>query len=154
MNTSFFEQKEAEGFAKMEDLNNGFLHLQDFGRTPKMHEFDASGVTQTGERIAVEIKDRDITIDQYETLVIEPHKIAELYMTLLYDNFIPIYVNFTTDGYAVVFNIKNYGKPKISRISTMSKGYEARENSFRFNLDLSKAYIYKKEGEVWHRVKP
>lgn len=159
MDKEFFSQQEEIGFEKMYSLNE-YFQLSDFGRTPEKYDFDASGVTKTGSVVAIEIKNRlNYTLEDFKrfgSVVIEPHKLAEMYTAHIFDKYIPLYVNFTEDGYAIVFNLTDTKDIKYSTsqryASIQSKGYERTEKGGRFEIPMSYAKVYWKDCGEWKRV--
>ena len=58
----YFNEKEKEGFDKLNDFNINKLHLNGFGRTPEKHHTDASGYTSDNRYLNIEIKVRNQSI--------------------------------------------------------------------------------------------
>lgn len=164
MDKEFFEKNEENDFKYLESLNE-FLKLEELGQTPQKHHFDASGVTTTGDYIAMELKLREATYNKGEivgkkfkdtTLVIDAHKFSTMLLEYTVNNRIPLYINFLDNGEtAIVFNLaKLKNVPFSRRINTIySKGYQELETGYRFFLPLKEAFIYKKTNERWIREK-
>ena len=166
MNNDFFVGKENAGFELLEDLNQ-ILKIDNLTRTPKFCFCDASGTTK-GKTIIVEIKLRNAILItsgeslsvssstfQEETIMIESHKLASMAMSALYYGTEPLYVNFLQDGTAIVFNLKKLSaipeKKLVKQI--ISKGYERKESTDRFFLNIKDGWIYRKENGKWKVVK-
>lgn len=142
----YFEEKEEEDYKEFTKLNEDIFHLNNIGRTPKLHHTDASGLTKDGRVINIELKQRTFDMDTYKTLYIDDHKCCNLLMDYVVLKFIPIYINFMTDDTAIVFNLSRLSKrPKITKQRTYSKGKQAYEFNDKQELYIENAYIYKKD---------
>ena len=58
---------------------------------------------------------------------------------------IQLYVNFTNDNHAIVFNLHRIGNATKTEYDIPSKLYERTKTSNRYNLPMSNAWIYKKD---------
>lgn len=158
MNQEFAEEKEANGFAKLQDFNS-FLKLIELGQTPPKHWSDASGITTDGRYLNFELKIRNQTLDMENmivsginstnknvytanTIYIEMHKVGSLLLDYNILDFQPLYVNFLTNA-VVIFNLSKLNKVPhtiAKRIySTLFQGFEMAK---RVELPLEEAYIY------------
>lgn len=140
MNTKYAETHEADDFEMLKELNSIF-QIDELGRTPKGYDTDASGYTK-GRYVEIELKRRYINVDTYKTIIIEPYK-----MQYANDNkdTIQLYVNFTNDNHAIVFNLHRIGNATKTEYDIPSKLYERIKTSNRYNLPMSNAWIYKKD---------
>jgi hypothetical protein len=111
------------------ELKNRKLILQDDGRI--------SGCTSKG----------NVYID--ETLYIENHKITDLLLDRII-GFEPLYINFTLNGYTIVYNLAKLTKrpEKTIKKNIYSKGYEKMEDGRRQGLYLKDAAIFNKDGKL------
>lgn len=149
MNKKYAEQHEANDFELMIELNSLF-HLKDLGRMEDNHPTDASGFTQDGRYIEIELKRRYINVDTYKTIIIEPYKMK---YAREHKDIIQLYVNFTDDGYAIVFNLNDINNPVENMYDIPSKLYERVKASKRYELPIKDAWIYKKENNKYKRIK-
>lgn len=140
MNTKYAERHEADDFEMLKELNSVFK-IDELGRTPKGYDTDASGYTK-GRYVEIELKRRYINVDTYKTIIIEPYKMQ--YANENKDT-IQLYVNFTNDNHAIVFNLHRIGNAKITKYDIPSKLYERIKTSNRYKLPISNAWIYKKD---------
>lgn len=160
MNRNYAYNEEDKGFEQLTEFNN-VLKLIDLGRTPKDHTSDASGYTTDGRYLNIEIKRRnqiltpDLKISattrfnkEYtgDTIYIETHKVGDLLLDYVCFGYIPIYINFLSDGNVVVFNLSTLkSRPKKTVKKIYSELYQSFELSKRQELPLSEAFIYKKD---------
>lgn len=161
MNQEFAEEKEANGFAKLQDFNS-FLKLIELGQTPPKHWSDASGITTDGRYLNFELKIRNQTLDMQNmivsginstnknvytanTIYIEMHKLGSLLLDYTVLDYEPLYVNFLSNA-IVVYNLSKLHKVPntIARriYSTLFQGFEMAK---RVELPLEEAYIYIKD---------
>ena len=164
MDRDYAYGKEDEGFEKLEHFNKNFLKLENLTRTPKNYvTCDASGLTSIGESLNIEIKVRNqVLIDNNtvsglttynkpytaDTIFIEAHKSADLFLDYVVYKRAPIYINFLANDYVVVYNLfKMKKRPKVVTKKIYSKLYQQDEIQRRVELPLSEAFIYKREGD-------
>ena len=140
MNTKYAETHEADDFEMLKELNSVFK-IDELGRTPKGYDTDASGYTK-GRYVEIELKRRYINVDTYKTIIIEPYKMQ--YANENKDT-IQLYVNFTNDNHAIVFNLHRIGNATKTEYDIPSKLYERIKTSNRYNLPMYNAWIYKKD---------
>ena len=128
-------------------------NLKEFNRKEECNYVDATGLTTSNQVLNMELKKRNITINQFPTLDAEGHKLADLYIDYFCDNKIPLYINFLKDGYVVVFNItKLKRRHKAQKERNWSQGYKAFEMTQTQKLDVRDAYIYKKENDTYELI--
>lgn len=151
MDKEFFENSEQSCINKMEQfINKHNFNLSETGATPSKYDYDYSGVCKTLDRevtYAFELKDRNYSLDTFNkwgNIIIEAHKLSELYLHYVMYGIIPIYINFTSDGKVILFNLsKLKDKPKYKLYKGIkSKGYQRIEEGSRFELSMSDAKIF------------
>ncbi len=167
MNQDYALEKEKKDYYLMEEFNK-VLKLIELGQTPEKHTTDASGYTTDGRLINIELKQRNQTLsgltlvgissktgNQYtaNTIYIESHKIADLLLDYTIENKIPLYINFLNDGYVVLYNISTlkHRPTKVAK-KIWSELYQGFELAKRQELQLSDAWIYKKENNEFKLV--
>lgn len=149
MNEQYAVNNEIRDFELFKEFSPK-LKLKDLGRLEDKKEFDASGYTQDNRYVEIELKNRDITVNQYPSIMIEPYKFA--YARENKDR-IPLYVNFTRDGYVILFNLHKVGKLNERNFNIPSKLYERVKESKRYEIPIQKAWIYEKVGNKYKLVK-
>lgn len=146
MNTQYAKTHENNDFQLMMKLNSIFK-IKQLGKTPHKYITDASGYTQDGRYIELELKRRYINKDTYQTIIIEPYKMQYAKDN---ENIIILYVNFTNDEHAIVYNLHNIpNNIKKTEYNIPSKLYERTKPSNRYELPLTQAWIYKKENNTY-----
>lgn len=155
MNKEFFGKQETEGFKRLQKLNEDVFHLNNLERRIKKTDkdpIDASGLTFDDRTINIEIKIRDFDYNKFPSLMIETHKAYPLMYEYAVYKRIPLYVNFLTDGSALVFNLARIPEDKqyMKRMSGIqSKGYEDKETSYKlfFDKSVGKHYVKDENGK-------
>ena len=151
MNTNYAITNEENDFNLLLQFNQK-LKLKELGRTPQKYPTDASGYTQDNKYVELELKRRFINIDTYQTIIIEPYKLQYAKDN---ENIIILYVNFTNDEHAIVFNLHKVNNLTKREYNIPSKLYERIKQSNRYELPLKDAYVYKKQnGEFFLTSKP
>ena len=168
-NEEFAKKKEKEGYLLLEDFNNDYMKLIELGQTPPKHTSDASGFTRDGRLLNFEIKVRNQTLVNNNTIsgcstdgktyitntiYIESHKCGDLLLDYIVEDKKPVYINFLNDGYVVMFNLSRlkHRPEKVSK-RIYSKLYQGFELSKREELRLEDAWIYKKENNSYKLVR-
>ena len=140
MNEGYARKSEEACFKLLLDFNSK-LKLNDLEQLEERSTFDASGHTEDGRYIELELKRRFINHDTYDTIIIEPYK---LQYANEHQDAIELYVNFTNDECAIVFNLHNVGNVTKSQYDITSGLYERTKPSNRYELPVEQAWIYKK----------
>lgn len=145
MNNDYAVKCEAICFELLLDFNSK-LKLKDLGQLEKKSIFDASGHTKDGRYVEIELKRRFINHDTFKTIFIEPYK---LQYANEHKDTIELYVNFTNDDHVIVYNLHNIGNVNKSQYDIPSGLYERTKQSFRYELPLELAWIYKKQDDKY-----
>lgn len=148
MNTDYAKQHEQNDFELFLQLGSKFK-LRKLGRTPEKHDTDVSGYTQDDRYIEIELKRRYINVDTYPTIIIEPYKIQ---YANNHKDIIQLYVNFTNDDCAIVFNLHHITNPNKREYDITSKLYERTKLSNRYELPIKQAWIYKKINDKYKLI--
>lgn len=139
MNEQYAAKCENDDFELLLDFNSK-LGINGLVKTECKHETDASGYTQDNRIIEIEIKNRNIKHDTYDTIMIEPYKLDYA----KHQDSIQLYVNFTNDEHVIVFNLHNVGKLNEKNFNIPSKLYERVKLSKRYEIPIERAWIYRK----------
>lgn len=139
MNEQYAAKCENDDFELLLDFNSK-LGINGLVKTECKHETDASGYTQDNRIIEIEIKNRNIKHDTYDTIMIEPYKLDYA----RHQDSIQLYVNFTNDEHVIVFNLHNVGKLNEKNFNIPSKLYERVKTSKRYEIPIERAWIYRK----------
>lgn len=149
MNQHYADKFEEDDF-KLLAMFNSKLKLRELGRTPEKYPTDASGYTMDGRYVELELKRRNINVNSFKTIIIEPYK---LQYAKEHADSIQLYVNFTNDDYIIVFNLHKITNIQKRQYNIPSKLYERTKQSFRYELPLELAWIYKKENKQYALIK-
>lgn len=148
MNRQYADQYEENDF-KLLTIFNTKLNIKQLGQTPYKHPTDASGYTKDNMYIEIELKRRNINIHTFKTIIIEPYK---LQYAKEHADSIQLYVNFTNDDHVIVFNLHRITNPQKKEYNIPSKLYERTKQSFRYELPLELAWIYKKQNNQYECI--
>lgn len=152
MNKEYGSLMEDTDYGELVDFNE-VLKLKEIGRCPEKHTTDASGYTNDGRYMNIELKKRNIGINTFSSIFIEAHKACDMLFDYITENKIPLYINFLNDGYVVVFNLSCLKhRPKKVFKKIYSELYEGFELAVRQKLDMKDAWIYKKENNAYKLV--
>jgi len=141
MNRKYADKCEDDDFEMFLDFNKTTFKLKDLKKTEYMHETDASGYTEDGRTVEIELKYRNINMDKYDTILIEPYKFMYAKQN---KQSVQLYVNFTNDDYVIVYNLHKVGWVEEKVYNIQSKLYERVKSSKRYELPVDRAWIYQK----------
>ena len=162
----FALKKEENDYFLMEDFNS-CLKLKELGRCPDGYHADASGYSQNGNAVNVEIKQRNQTLSNFkiqgktkdgrpytaDTIYIEAHKAGDMLIDYVCECKVPLYINFLNDGWVIVYNLsKLKHRPKTIAKKIWSDLYQGFELAKREELKLEDAFIYKKENNKYKLI--
>lgn len=170
MNKQYFEESEKVCDAKLIDFNEKTGIFHDLERIDKQHmDFTGYTLNKLGEitKWNIELKNRNVILREDgtisgctangrgytgETLYIEDHKITDLLLDKII-GYEAVYINFTVNGYIIVFNLNKLTKrpEKTIKNNIYSKGYEKKEDGRRQGLYLIDAAIFNNEGKLIKR---
>lgn len=152
-NTDFALKKEENDYILMEDFNK-VLKLRELGKCPQNDVTDCSGYTEDGRYVSIELKERNICIDTYDSIFIETHKCGDMLLDYVIEGKIPLYINFLNNGYVVLYNLARLRhRPKKVAKRIYSELYQGFELAKREELPLEDAFIYKKENDAYKLVR-
>ncbi len=153
MNTEYFENNEKTDFEKLCQFNNEKSFFKELAKTPEKHIYDASGRTNDGRLVCIELKSRNAVLTKEntvsghnfndQTVFIEDEKFTALAIQNYVNHAIPLYINFLEDGHVLVWNLSQL-KREPEHITTVikNKGYNKMQKCYRNGLYLSDAKIY------------
>lgn len=96
MTTSEYEEK---GRKKLiEDFKNADCEMIYEFTKGKFDSIDCFATAATGEKFAVEIKNRDISIDKYDDVMLELHKYNALMIAYIESGYTPLFRVYFQDG--------------------------------------------------------
>lgn len=96
MTTKEYEDK---GRTKLvEDFKNSKHEIEYEFTKGKYDSIDCFATASTGDKYAVEIKNRDISIDKYDDVMLELHKYNALMIAYIYSGYTPLFRVYFQDG--------------------------------------------------------
>ena len=96
MTTKEYEDK---GRSKLvEDFKNSKHEIEYEFTKGKYDSIDCFATASTGDKYAVEIKNRDISIDKYDDVMLELHKYNALMIAYIYSGYTPLFRVYFQDG--------------------------------------------------------
>ena len=166
---NYFEANETKDWKLLTDFNAKTHLFKELVKCREKHHADASGKTQDGRTVSIELKKRNVVLTKGgrfsgatfkdEHLYIESHKFCDLWCDS-FDNSIPLYINFLENDVVVLYNLnKLTTKPTIQKKIIKSNGYNSFEIGHRMGLSINDALIFKgnklikRQGEEWETQK-
>lgn len=159
MNKDFYTVEELKDWELLK-LFNEKIKLNNIGQTPKKWYYDASGYTHLNQYTEIELKNRQgILTDNpniveftkknkstytASTVYIEPQHYGRMIDDYRFDNVVPLYVNFLSDGSIIVWNLATLKKkPEWKYITKIwDEGKKKYKDEWRILLDINEAFIY------------
>ena len=139
MTTTEYEEK---GRRKLiEDFNNADCEMIYEFTKGKFDSIDCFATASTGEKFAVEIKDRDISIDKYDDVMLELHKYNALMIMYEESGYTPIFRVYYKDG-VLTWDISKIDVE--NRVEEMS----CAESTFNYDHKIIKKIIMLKKEEA------
>lgn len=116
------------------------------GSTEQYAPYDAH-MTRADKKYVIELKDRTVDHNNYQTAFIEFEKYNGLMHQYEEYGYIPLYICFYTDGYARVFPILQNPCPQTwKKNNAVNRGYwDATENNECYILSNCNSYVYRYE---------
>ena len=96
MTTTEYEDR---GRTKLvEDFKNSKCEIEYEFTKGKFDSIDCFATASTGDKYAIEIKNRDISIDKYDDVMMELHKYNALMIAYIYSGYTPLFRVYFQDG--------------------------------------------------------
>ena len=140
MTTKEYEDK---GRKKLiEDFNNADCEMIYEFTKGKFDSIDCFATASTGDKYAIELKDRDISIDKYDDVLLELHKYNALMIAYEESGYTPIFRIYYKDG-KLSYNLLQL-KDVENRVEEMS----CAESTFNYEHKIVKKIIMLKKEEA------
>ena len=139
MTTSEYEDK---GRTKLvEDFKNSKCEIEYEFTKGKFDSIDCFATASTGQRFAIELKNRDISIDKYNDVMLELHKYNALMIAYEESGYTPLFRVYFQDGVLTW---------DISKIDTENRVEEmpCAESTFNYSHKVVKKIIMLKKEEA------
>ena len=140
MTTKEYEDK---GRTKLvEDFKNSKHEIEYEFTKGKFDSVDCFATASTGDKYAIEIKNRDISIDKYDDVMMELHKYNALMIAYEESGYTPIFRVYYKDG-KLTYNLLQL-KDVENRVEEMS----CAESTFNYDHKVAKKIIMLKKEEA------
>ena len=96
MTTTEYEEKGRQKL--VEDFNNADCEIEYEFTKGKFDSIDCFATASTGDKFAIEIKNRDISIDKYDDVMLELHKYNALMLAHEESGYTPLFRVYFQDG--------------------------------------------------------
>ena len=139
MTTSEYEEK---GRKKLiEDFNNADCEMIYEFTKGKFDSIDCFATASTGDKYAIELKDRDISLDKYDTYLLELHKYNALMVAYIESGYTPLFRVYFQDG------VLTWDISKID-VSDRVEEMKCAESTFNYSHKVVKKIIMLKKEEA------
>ena len=140
MTTTEYEDK---GRTKLvEDFKNSKCEIEYEFTKGKFDSVDCFATASTGQRFAVEIKNRDISIDKYDDVMLELHKYNALMIAYEESGYTPIFRIYYKDGKL------SYNLLQLKDIENRVEEMPCAESTFNYEHKVVKKIIMLKKEEA------
>lgn len=126
----------------VEDFKNSKYEIEYEFTKGKYDSVDCFATASTGQKFAIEIKNRDITVDKYDDVMLELHKYNALMIAHEESGYTPIFRVYYKDG-KLTYNLLQL-KDVENRVEEMS----CAESTFNYDHKVIKKIIMLKKGEA------
>lgn len=140
MTTTEYEEK---GRRKLiEDFNNADCEMIYEFTKGKFDSIDCFATASTGDKYAIELKDRDISIDKYDDVMLELHKYNALMIAYVESGYTPIFRIYYKDGKL------SYNLLQLKDIENRVEEMPCAESTFNYSHKVVKKIIMLKKEEA------
>ena len=139
MTTTEYEEK---GRNKLvEDFKNSKCEIEYEFTKGKFDSIDCFATASTGDKYAIELKNRDISIDKYDDVLLELHKYNALMVAHIESGYTPLFRVYYKDGVLTW---------DISKIDVENRAEEmlCAESTFNYSHKIAKKIIMLKKEEA------
>lgn len=140
MTTTEYEDR---GRSKLlEDFNNADCEIEYEFTKGKYDSIDCFATASTGEKFAIEIKNRDISIDKYDDVMLELHKYNALMIAYEESGYTPIFRIYYKDGKL------SYNLLQLKDVENRVEEMPCAESTFNYGHKVVKKIIMLKKEEA------
>ena len=140
MTTTEYEDR---GRSKLlEDFKNSKYEIEYEFTKGKFDSIDCFATASTGDKYAIEIKNRDISIDKYDDVMMELHKYNALMIAYEESGYTPIFRIYYKDGKL------SYNLLQLKDIENRVEEMTCAESTFNYSHKVVKKIIMLKKGEA------
>ena len=140
MTTTEYEDR---GRSKLlEDFNNADCEIEYEFTKGKYDSIDCFATASTGDKYAIEIKNRDISIDKYDDVMLELHKYNALMIAHEESGYTPIFRIYYKDGKL------SYNLLQLKDVENRIEEMKCAESTFNYEHKVIKKIILLKKEEA------
>ena len=140
MTTTEYEDR---GRSKLlEDFNNADCEIEYEFTKGKYDSIDCFATASTGDKYAIEIKNRDISIDKYDDVMLELHKYNALMIAHEESGYTPIFRIYYKDGKL------SYNLLQLKDVENRVEEMKCAESTFNYEHKVIKKIILLKKEEA------
>ena len=125
----------------VEDFNNADCEMIYEFTKGKFDSIDCFATASTGQKFAIELKNRDISIDKYDDVMLELHKYNALIIAYIYSGYTPLFRVYFQDG------VLTWDISKID-INGRVEEMKCAESTFNYSHKIIKKIIMLKKEEA------
>ena len=140
MTTSEYEDKGRKKL--LEDFKNSKCEMIYEFTQGKFDSIDCFATASTGQRFAIELKNRDISIDKYDDVMLELHKYNALMIAYEESGYTPIFRIYYKDGKL------SYNLLQLKDIENRVEEMTCAESTFNYEHKIVKKIILLKKEEA------
>ena len=150
VNSEYFDKMEMEDFNKLVSFNKSVKWFTKLERNTLFDRIDIEAKDTKGRSVNIELKSRNIGIDQYQDLFIETDKYDNLMRKWKNLNEIPLYINFIGKTHVVMYDLRKIKEPTEKSVTIYNPGRLVVELVRRYMLPISKGLRYElNENNDW-----
>ena len=141
MTTTEYEEKGRQKL--VEDFNNADCEMIYEFTKGKVDSIDCFATASTGDKFAIEIKNRDISIDKYDDVMLELHKYNALMIAHEESGYTPIFRIYYKDGKL------SYNLLQLKDVENRVEEMPCAESTFNYeHKKIKKIILLKKEEAI------
>lgn len=146
----YFDRMELEDYSRLVNFNKSVKWFTKLERNTLFDRIDIEAMDRKMRRVNIELKTRNIRIDQYEELFIETDKYDNLMRKWKNLNEIPLYINFIGKTHVVMYDLRKIKDPTEKSVTIYNPGRLVVELVRRYMLPISKGLKYElNENNDW-----
>lgn len=132
----------------VEDFNNADCEIEYEFTKGKFDSIDCFATASTGQKFAIELKNRDIPLDKYDDVMMELHKYNALMIAYVYSGYTPLFRVYFQDGVLTwdISKININGRVEEMKCAESTFNYEHKKIKKIIMLKKEEAINDKKRG--------
>lgn len=150
VNNEYFDRMELEDYSKLVNFNKSVKWFTKLERNTLFDRIDIEAKDRKGRMVNIELKSRNIGIDQFKELFIEIDKYDNLMRKWKNLNEIPLYINFIGKTHIVMYDLRKIKDPTEKSVTIYNPGRLVVELVRRYMLPIGKGLKYElNENNDW-----